>query len=217
MAAVIETLETVQSVTQSGYKWGFETTIEMDFAPKGLNEDIIRLISARKEEPEWMLEWRLKAYAAWLQMEEPHWARVDHPPIDYQDLHYYAAPKKKSGPKSLDEVDPELLATYEKLGIPLKERAILAGVEVGDSEATQVAVDAVFDSVSVATTFQKSLREAGVVFCSISEAVREHPSLVRQYLGSVVPIADNFYAALNSAVFTDGSFVYIPKGVRCPM
>src|ERR1700760_4696077 len=178
MAAVTETLDTVQSVTQSGYKWGFETTIEMDFAPKGLNEDIIRLISARKEEPDWMLEWRLKAYAAWLQMEEPHWARVDHPPIDYQNLHYYAAPKKKAGPRSLDEVDPELLAMYEKLGIPLKERAILAGVDPGEvlegSQERQIAVDAVFDSVSVATTFQAKLKEAGVIFCPISEAVKEH-------------------------------------------
>ncbi|WP_158925348.1 Fe-S cluster assembly protein SufB [Acidisphaera sp. S103] len=217
MAAVTETLDTVQSVTQSGYKWGFETSIEMDFAPKGLNEDIIRLISARKEEPEWMLEWRLKAYAAWLKMEEPQWARVDHPPIDYQDLHYYAAPKKKAGPKSLDEVDPELLKMYEKLGIPLKERAILAGVDPDTVENTQIAVDAVFDSVSVATTFQTTLRKAGVIFCPISEAVREHPDLVKQYLGTVVPTGDNFFAALNSAVFTDGSFVFIPKGVRCPM
>jgi len=217
MTAVTETLDTVQSVTQSGYKWGFETTIEMDLAPKGLNEDIIRLISERKQEPEWMLEWRLKAYTAWLKMDEPHWARVDHPPIDYQDLHYYAAPKKKDGPKSLDEVDPELLRMYEKLGIPLKERAILAGVDPDTVQSTQIAVDAVFDSVSVATTFQATLREAGVIFCPISEAVREHPDLVRQYLGTVVPVADNFFAALNSAVFTDGSFCYIPRGVRCPM
>src|ERR1700710_1699003 len=217
MPAVTETLDTVQSVTQSGYKWGFETTIEMDFAPKGLNEDIIRLISARKEEPEWMLEWRLKSFAAWLKMDEPNWARVDHPPIYYQDLHYFAAPKRKPGPKSLEEVDPELLKMYEKLGIPLKERAILAGVDPDTVENTQVAVDAVFDSVSVATTFQETLRKAGVIFCPISEAVREHPDLVRQYLGTVVPIGDNFFAALNSAVFTDGSFVFIPKGVRCPM
>jgi Fe-S cluster assembly protein SufB len=217
MAAALETLDTVQSVTQSGYKWGFETIIEMDVAPKGLNEDTIRLISARKAEPEWLLQWRLQAYAAWLKMEEPHWARIDHPPIDYQDLHYYAAPKKKAGPKSLDEVDPELLRTYEKLGIPLKERAILAGVDPDTVENTQVAVDAVFDSVSVATTFQETLRKAGVIFCPISEAVREHPELVKQYLGTVVPTGDNFFAALNSAVFTDGSFVYIPKGVRCPM
>ena len=217
MAAVTETLDAVQSITQSGYKWGFETTIEMDLAPKGLNEDIIRLISARKEEPAWMLEWRLKAYAAWLKMEEPKWARVDHPPIDYQDLHYYAAPKKKPGPKSLDEVDPELLKMYEKLGIPLKERAILAGVDPDEVENTQIAVDAVFDSVSVATTFQATLRKSGVIFCPISEAIREHPELVKQYIGTVVPVADNFFSALNSAVFTDGSFVFIPKGVRCPM
>ena len=216
MAAVTETLDTVQSVTQSGYKWGFETTIEMDFAPKGLNEDIIRLISARKEEPAWMLDWRLKAYAAWLTMEEPHWARVEHPAIDYQDLHYYAAPKKKAGPKSLDEVDPELLKMYEKLGIPLKERAILAGVDPDTVENTQIAVDAVFDSVSVATTFQATLQKAGVIFCPISEAVRNHPDLVKQYLGTVVPVGDNYFAALNSAVFTDGSFCFIPKGVRCP-
>jgi Fe-S cluster assembly protein SufB len=214
MSAVTETLETVQAFTETGYKWGFETDIETELAPKGLSEEIIRLISERKGEPAWMLEWRLKAYAGWKQMEEPHWARVWHPPIDYQDIHYYAAPKKKAGPKSLDEVDPELLATYEKLGIPLNERAILAGVEQGVSS---VAVDAVFDSVSVATTFQETLRKAGVIFSPISEAIREHPELVRQYLGSVVPVGDNFFAALNSAVFTDGSFVYVPKGVRCPM
>src|SRR3984957_10637289 len=225
MPADSETLDTVRSVTQSGYKWGFETDIEMDVAPKGLSTETIRLISERKSEPEWMLEWRLKAYQAWLDMEEPHWARVDHPRIDYQDIHYYAAPKKKDGPKSLDEVDPELLRTYEKLGIPLKERAILAGVEGaggvnGDGfvEGTgQIAVDAVFDSVSVATTFQATLSKAGVIFCPISEAIRQHPDLVRKYIGSVVPTGDNFFAALNSAVFTDGSFVYIPKGVRCPM
>jgi len=217
MPATTETLDTVQALADTGYKWGFETNIEMDFAPKGLNEDIIRLISARKEEPAWMLDWRLAAYAAWLKMPEPQWAKVEHPPIDYQDLHYYAAPKKKAGPKSLDEVDPELLAMYEKLGIPLKERAILAGVEPGEGEPNPIAVDAVFDSVSVATTFRDTLAKAGVIFCPISEAVRDHPDLVRKYLGSVVPVADNFYAALNSAVFTDGSFVYIPKGVRCPM
>jgi Fe-S cluster assembly protein SufB len=217
MSAVAETLDTLQSITDSPYKWGFSTDIEMDIAPKGLTEDTIRLISARKNEPEWLLEWRLKAFAAWLKMEEPTWARVEHPPIDYQDLHYYAAPKKKTGPKSLDEVDPELLRTYEKLGIPLKERAILAGVVPDENERPQVAVDAVFDSVSVATTFQASLAKAGVIFCPISEAVREHPDLVRQYLGSVVPAGDNYFAALNSAVFTDGSFVFIPKGVRCPM
>ncbi|WP_428489825.1 Fe-S cluster assembly protein SufB [Rhodopila sp.] len=217
MAVGTETLDTVQSITQSGYKWGFETAIEMDLAPKGLNEDIIRLISQRKEEPNWMLDWRLKAYAAWLQMDEPQWARVEHPPIDYQGLHYYAAPKKKAGPKTLDEVDPELLKMYEKLGIPLKERAILAGVDADAGDGAQVAVDAVFDSVSVATTFQATLREAGVIFCPISDAIRKHPDLVKQYLGTVVPTGDNFFAALNSAVFTDGSFVYIPKGVRCPM
>ena len=216
MPVVAETLDTVQSVTQSGYKWGFETDIEMELAPKGLTEDTVRLISRHKQEPEWLLQWRLKALAAWQGMQEPHWAKVWHPPIDYQDIHYYAAPKKKSGPKSLDEVDPELLATYEKLGIPLKERAILAGVEAPD-QPSAVAVDAVFDSVSVATTFRDTLAKAGVIFCPISEAVREHPELVRKYLGSVVPVADNFFAALNSAVFTDGSFVYIPKGVRCPM
>ncbi len=217
MAAETETLETVQALTQSGYKWGFETNVEMEFAPKGLNEDIIRLISDRKEEPAWMLEWRLKAYAAWQTMQEPQWARVEHPPIDYQDIFYYAAPKKKAGPKSLDEVDPELLAMYEKLGIPLKERAILAGVDPDSVENRQVAVDAVFDSVSVATTFKNTLSKAGVIFCPISEAIREHPDLVKQYLGTVVPVSDNFFAALNSAVFTDGSFVFIPKGVRCPM
>jgi len=213
MSATAEILDSVQS----SYKWGFETDIEMDLAPKGLNEDIIRLISARKEEPLWMLEYRLKAFAAWLKMEEPDWARVDHPPIDYQDLHYYAAPKKKAGPKSLDEVDPELLKMYEKLGIPLKERAILAGVEPDPDERPQIAVDAVFDSVSVATTFRETLSKVGVIFCPISEAVRDHPDLVREYLGSVVPVADNYFSALNAAVFTDGSFVYIPKGVRCPM
>ncbi len=220
MPAVAETLNTVETLTQSSYKWGFESAIEMDMAPKGLNEDTVRLISARKQEPEWLLAWRLKAFAAWSTMQEPSWAKVAHPPIDYQDAHYYAAPKKKPGPKSLDEVDPELLAVYEKLGIPLKERAILAGVEPAEGEEAerpQIAVDAVFDSVSVATTFKSTLAKAGVIFCPISEAVREHPELVRQYLGSVVGISDNFYAALNSAVFTDGSFVFIPKGVRCPM
>ena len=219
MAAVAETLDTVQSLTQSGYKWGFSTDIEMDMAPKGLNEDTIRLISARKGEPEWLLAWRLKAYAHWLTMEGPDWAGLDIAPIDYQDIHYYAAPKRKPGPKTLDEVDPALLAMYDKLGIPLKERAMLAGVEVpeGAEPERQIAVDAVFDSVSVATTFKATLTKAGVIFCPISEAVREHPDLVRQYLGSVVPAGDNYFAALNSAVFTDGSFVFIPKGVRCPM
>ncbi|MGG5808964.1 Fe-S cluster assembly protein SufB [Falsiroseomonas sp. CW058] len=222
MPAVTETLETVQSVTESGYKWGFETDIEMEFAPKGLNEDIVRFISAKKNEPAWLLEWRLKAFAMWKKMEEPRWAAVKFPPIDYQDSHYYAAPTQKVKPKSLDEVDPELLRTYAKLGIPLKEQAILAGVEgAGDSpsdaRSMPIAVDAVFDSVSVATSYKERLAKDGIIFCSISEAVQEHPELVRQYLGTVVPQADNFYAALNSAVFTDGSFVYIPKGVRCPM
>jgi Fe-S cluster assembly protein SufB len=219
MAAVAETLDTVQSLTQSGYKWGFETDIEMDVAPKGLNEDTIRLISAHKGEPEWLLAWRLKSYAAWLTMTEPNWARVGYPKIDYQDIHYYAAPKKKDGPKSLDEVDPELLRTYEKLGIPLRERAILAGVVGAEDTVPErnIAVDAVFDSVSVATTFRESLSKVGVIFCPISEAVREYPDLVQKYLGSVVPAGDNYFAALNSAVFTDGSFVFIPKGVKCPM
>jgi Fe-S cluster assembly protein SufB len=222
MPAVTETLETVQSVTSTGYKWGFETEIEMEFAPKGLNEDIVRFISRKKNEPEWLLDWRLKAFALWQRMEEPTWAAVKYPPIDYQDAYYYAAPVQKAKPKSLDEVDPELLRTYAKLGIPLKEQAILAGVEgagevPADSGRMPVAVDAVFDSVSVATTFKERLEKDGIIFCSISEAVQNHPELVRQYLGTVVPQGDNFYAALNSAVFTDGSFVYIPKGVRCPM
>ncbi|OAG72757.1 Fe-S cluster assembly protein SufB [Gluconobacter japonicus] len=218
MPAVTETRETVEKLAKSSYEWGFETDIEMDIAPKGLNEETVRLISARKEEPEWMLEWRLKAFRMWLEMKEPEWAKVSHPPIDYQDAHYFAQPKKKPGPKSLDEVDPELLKTYAKLGIPLHEQALLAGVEGADEQKRMpVAVDAVFDSVSVATTFRKTLEEAGVIFCPISEAIREHSDLVRQYLGSVVPAGDNFFAALNSAVFTDGSFVYVPKGVRCPM
>jgi Fe-S cluster assembly protein SufB len=217
MSDTADTMQAVHDATQNPYKWGFSTDIEMDLAPLGLDEDIIRLISARKQEPEWMLDWRLKAFAAWREMEEPDWARVVYPPIDYQALHYYAAPKKKAGPRSLDEVDPELLRTYEKLGIPLKERAILAGVEPGEEARPQIAVDAVFDSVSVATTFRATLAKAGVIFCPISEAVREHPELVRNWLGSVVPRNDNYFAALNSAVFTDGSFVFIPKGVRCPM
>ncbi|MBX6373590.1 MAG: Fe-S cluster assembly protein SufB [Acetobacteraceae bacterium] len=217
MSVTTETLQTVQSVTEGTYKWGFETDIEMEFAPKGLNDDIIRFISARKGEPEWLLEWRLRAFKAWQAMSEPRWAAVKYPPIDYQDAYYYAAPKQR--PKSLDEVDPELLRTYEKLGIPLKEQEWLAGVTTSPdgTERAPVAVDAVFDSVSVATTFKERLEKEGIIFCSISEAVREHPELVRKYLGTVVPPADNFYAALNSAVFTDGSFVYIPKGVRCPM
>ncbi len=205
------TVKTVQELGEK-YKYGFETHVETEKAPKGLNEDIIRFISQKKNEPEWMLEWRLEAYRRWLEMEEPKWAKVDYPPIDFQDLYYYAAPKKKAI-KSLDEVDPEILKTYEKLGIPLKEQEVLAGVE----GASKVAVDAVFDSVSVVTTFREELAKAGVIFCPISEAIRDYPDLVKKYLGSVVPVNDNFYAALNSAVFTDGSFVYIPKGVRCPM
>jgi Fe-S cluster assembly protein SufB len=213
MPAVNETIDTVRDVTEGAYKWGFVTDIDMETAPKGLNEDTVRFISAKKNEPEWMLEWRLKAFRHWLTMEEPHhWARLSYPPIDYQDAYYYAAPKSAQKPKSLDEVDPELLKTYAKLGIPLREQEILAGVE-----SSNIAVDAVFDSVSVATTFRKKLNEIGVIFCSISEAVQEHPDLVREYMGSVVPYSDNYFATLNSAVFTDGSFVYIPKGVKCPM
>jgi Fe-S cluster assembly protein SufB len=195
------------------YKHGFVSTIEQDFAPKGLSEDIVRFISAKKDEPEWMLEWRLEAYRRWLELEEPTWAKVHFPRIDYQDSYYYAAPREKPKLGSLDEVDPELLAVYAKLGIPLKEQEVLAGV-VG---SPKYAVDAVFDSVSVVTTFKKELAKVGVIFCSMSEAIREHPELVRQYLGSVVPTSDNYYACLNSAVFSDGSFVYIPPGVRCPM
>jgi len=232
MPAVQETIDAVRSIDVDKYKYGFSTEIESEMAPKGLSEDIIRFISAKKEEPEWMTEWRLEAYRRWLTMEEPTWARVEYPPIDFQDIYYYAAPKNfGDGPKSLDEVDPELLKTYEKLGIPLKEQEILAGVrkpgepsEADEDEASdnvyssgRVAVDAVFDSVSVVTTFKKELAKAGVIFCSISEAIREHPDLVRKYLASVVPTSDNYYATLNSAVFTDGSFVYVPQGVRCPM
>jgi len=212
MPAVQETIERVRKIDVDQYKYGFETIIESDKAPKGLSEDIIRFISAKKEEPEWMLEWRLDAYKRWLTLEEPNWARVDYPKIDFNDIYYYSAPKKTPGPKSLDEVDPELLRTYEKLGIPLGEQEILAGVE-----NRRVAVDAVFDSVSVVTTFKEELKKAGVLFMSFSEAVREHPDLVRKYLGTVVPTSDNYYATLNSAVFTDGSFVFVPKGVRCPM
>ncbi|WP_434968526.1 Fe-S cluster assembly protein SufB [Rosettibacter primus] len=200
-------MKVLDDLTKSEYKWGFVTDIESEIAPKGLNEDIIRLISSKKGEPEWMTEWRLKAFRYWQKMEEPKWPNVTYPPIDFQDISYYSAPKKRPQKKSLDEVDPELLRTFEKLGIPLEEQKVLAGV----------AVDAVFDSVSVATTFKETLKEKGIIFCSISEAIREHPDLVKKYLGSVVPYTDNFYAALNSAVFSDGSFVYIPKGVRCPM
>ena len=207
MSAALETVETVSRAT-ADYKYGFYTDIESEFAPKGLDESIVRFISAKKGEPDWMLEWRLRAYRHWRTMEEPRWAFVKYPAIDFQDAYYYAAPKKATdGPKSLDEVDPKLLETYAKLGIPLAERALLAGV----------AVDAVFDSVSVATTFKGKLEEAGVIFCAISEAVRLHPELVRKYIGTVVPYADNFYATLNSAVFSDGTFVYVPPGVRCPM
>jgi Fe-S cluster assembly protein SufB len=198
----------IEQRVREGYKWGFVTDVEQDQLPPGLDADVVRFISAQKQEPEWMLEWRLKAYEHWLSMKEPTWANVHYDPIDYQGISYWAAPKKRGeGPQSLDDVDPEILATYEKLGIPLQEQKMLAGV----------AVDAVFDSVSVATTFKAKLAEAGVIFCSISEAIREHPEIVRQYLGSVVPHGDNFFAALNAAVFSDGSFVYVPEGVRCPM
>jgi Fe-S cluster assembly protein SufB len=213
MPAVQETIEQVRSIDVDQYKYGFTTDVEMEKAPKGLSEDVIRFISAKKGEPEWMLAWRLDAYKRWLTMQEPDWARVSYDRIDYNNIYYYAAPKKNPAPKSLDEVDPEILRTYEKLGIPLKEQEILAGVE----GSSRVAVDAVFDSVSVATTFKEELKKAGVIFMPISEAVREYPDLVRQYLGSVVPVTDNFFATLNSAVFTDGSFVYVPPGVRCPM
>ena len=212
MAAVHETIQTVKSVDVDAYKYGFVTDIESDKAPKGLSEDIVRFISARKNEPEWMLEWRLDAYWRWLAMKEPDWARVDYPKIDYQDLYYYSAPKSMSGPQSLDEVDPELLRTYDRLGIPLREREALLGIP-----SSRVAVDAVFDSVSVATTFKAELAKSGVIFCPISEALQEHPELVRKYIGTVVPVTDNYFATLNSAVFSDGSFVYIPPGVRCPM
>ena len=208
MSIDANTADRVKELEVDKYKYGFVTNIEMETAPKGLNEDIIRFISAKKEEPDWLLEWRLKAYRHWLTMDEPDWAKVGYDKIDYQDLHYYAAPKNIDRPKSLDEVDPELLNTYEKLGIPLKEQELLSGV---------VAVDAVFDSVSVATTYKAKLTEMGVIFCSISEAVREYPEIVKKYIGSVVPYSDNYFATLNSAVFTDGSFVYVPKGLRCPM
>ena len=211
-----ETVEAVKALSGT-YKYGWNTEIEMDYAPKGLSEDIVRLISSKNDEPEWMLDWRLAAYRRWLELKEPDWAMVDYPTIDFQDQYYYARPKSmEEKPKSLDEVDPKLLETYKKLGIPLKEQALLAGVEAPEGER-RVAVDAVFDSVSVGTTFKAELRKAGVIFCSISEAIREHPELVRKYLGSVVPVSDNYYATLNSAVFSDGSFVYIPPGVRCPM
>ena len=207
-----ETLEQVQSLAGENYKYGFSSDIDSEKAPKGLNEDIIRFISAKKEEPEWLLEWRLDAFERWLTMSEPEWAMVDYPQIDYQDLYYYSAPKSMDDrPETLDDVDPELLRTYEKLGIPLSEQEVLAGVK------NRVAVDAVFDSVSVATTFRDELASAGVIFCSFSEAVKEHPELVKKYLGTVVPKSDNYFTALNSAVFSDGSFVYIPPNTRCPM
>src|SRR5205809_1366933 len=200
--------ETIEGLVQKEYKYGFYTDVETDSAPPGLNEDIVRLISSKKNEPPFLLEWRLKAFRHWLTMKEPTWPHVKYPPIEYQSIVYYSAPRKKGdGPKSLDEVDPKLLETYEKLGIPLRERERLAGV----------AVDAVFDSVSVGTTFKKQLGEKGIIFCSFSEAVQEHPELVKKYLGTVVPYSDNFFAPLNAAVFSDGSFCFIPKGVRCPM
>jgi Fe-S cluster assembly protein SufB len=226
MPAVQETVEQVRRIDVDQYKYGFETLIESEKAPKGLSEDTVRFISAKKNEPDWMLAWRLDAYRRWLTMREPKWAKVQYGPIDYQGIYYYSAPKKKDGPKSLDEIDPEILRTYEKLGIPLREREALLGIrktdgsEGADGEAGsrgRVAVDAVFDSVSVATTFKAELAKAGVLFMPISEAVHEHPELVKKYLGTVVPISDNFFATLNSAVFSDGSFVYVPPGVRCPM
>jgi Fe-S cluster assembly protein SufB len=230
MPAVQETVEQVRRIDVDQYKYGFETLIESEKAEKGLSEDTIRFISAKKNEPEWMLAWRLDAYRRWLTMREPTWARVNYPRIDYQDIYYYSAPKAFKAPKSLADVDPEILRTYEKLGIPLKEQEILAGVRkqgepsslddddmTGSESRGRVAVDAVFDSVSVATTFKEELKKAGVIFMPISEAIREHPDLVKKYLGSVVPTSDNFFATLNSAVFSDGSFVYVPEGVRCPM
>src|SRR3974390_2216483 len=233
MPAVQETVEQVRRIDVDRLKYGFETLIESEKAPKGLTEDTVRFISAKKNEPEWMLAWRLEAFKRWLTMREPKWAKVEYGPIDYQDIYYYSAPKKKDGPKSLDEIDPEILRTYEKLGIPLREREILLGgqnpraagggdsADGGEAESGsgygRVAVDAVFDSVSVATTFKAELAKVGVLFMPISEAIQHHPELVKKYPGSVVPISDNFFARLNSAVFSDGSFVYVPRGVRCPM
>src|SRR5271165_4424524 len=233
MPAVQETVDQVRRIDVDQYKYGFETLIESEKAPKGLSEDTVRFISAKKNEPEWMLAWRLEAFKRWLTMREPKWAKVEYGPIDYQNIYYYAAPKKKDGPKSLDEIDPEILRTYEKLGIPLREREILLGVQNpraadggdgadgGEAESGsgygRVAVDAVFDSVSVATTFKEELAKVGVLFMPISEALAKHPDLVKKYLGTVVPISDNFFATLNAAVFSDGSFVYVPPGVRCPM
>jgi len=212
MVAVKETVEQVKQLDVDQYRYGFTTDLEVDKAPKGLNEEIVRFISAKKSEPQWMLDWRLDAYRRWKTMDEPQWARVLYPKIDFNDSYYYAAPKKNAAPKTLDDVDPAILDTYKKLGIPLREQEILAGVQM-----SKVAVDAVFDSVSVVTTFKEELKKAGVIFCSISEAIKDHPDLVKKYLGSVVPVTDNYYATLNCAVFTDGSFVYIPEGVRCPM
>jgi Fe-S cluster assembly protein SufB len=229
MAADQETVDRVRSIDVDAYKYGFISPIESDLAPKGLSEDTVRFISQKKGEPEWLLDWRLEAFRRWETMEEPNWARVSHPPIDYQDIYYFAAPKTGTAPKSLDEIDPEILRTYEKLGIPLREREALLGIqkpanEDSDSEGGEagngygrVAVDAVFDSVSVATTFKAELAKAGVLFMPISEAIQKHPDLVKKYLGTVVPVSDNFFATLNSAVFSDGSFVYVPPGVRCPM
>src|ERR1700740_1261096 len=221
MPAVQETVDRVRRIDVDQYRYGFETLIESDKAPKGLSEDTVRFISAKKNEPAWMLEWRLEAYRRWLTMTEPTWSLVNYPKIDYQDLYYYSAPKPKKALSSIDEIDPEILKTYEKLGIPLREVAVLEGVVAPDGEEAgpraRIAVDAVFDSVSVATTFKDELKKAGVIFMPISEAIREHPQLVRKYLGSVVPTSDNFFATLNSAVFSDGSFVYVPPGVRCPM
>src|SRR5246500_4346925 len=228
MPAVQETVEQVRRIDVDQYKYGFETLIESEKAPKGLSEDTVRFISAKKNEPEWMLAWRLDAFKRWLTMREPKWAKVEYGPINYQDIYYYSAPKRKEGPKSLDEIDPEILRTYEKLGIPLREREALLGIQKtdgaqADGEAEsgsgygRVAVDAVFDSVSVATTFKAELAKAGVIFMPISEALRQHPDLVKKYLGTVVPTSNNFFATLNSAVFSGGSFVYVPPGGRCPM
>jgi Fe-S cluster assembly protein SufB len=216
MPAVQETVEQVRRIDVDQYKYGFVTDIESEKAPIGLSDDTVRYISAKKNEPAWMLEWRLEAYRRWLTMREPTWARVDYPKIDYQNAYYYSAPKKKNALASLDEVDPQILETYKKLGIPLREQEILAGVVRPEGER-RVAVDAVFDSVSVATTFKEELKKSGVIFMPMSEAIKEHPGLVKKYLGSVVPVTDNFFATLNSAVFSDGSFVYVPPGVRCPM
>jgi len=217
MPAAQETVARVKEIDVDKYKYGFFTDIESVKAPKGLNEDIVRFISTKKGEPEWLTEWRLEAYRRWLTLQEPKWANVHYPKIDFQELYYYSAPKSMEGPRTLAEVDPELLRTYERLGIPLSEQKVLAGVDGARIDGGRVAVDAVFDSVSVVTTFKEELAKSGVIFTSVSEAVKTHPELVRKYLGSVVPITDNFYATLNSAVFSDGSFVYVPPGVRCPM